>query len=271
MPGKASSSPLLFLLSLCPRPLPPNGFACPPRSRAHGARGAARPREKSAEGSGAASTGDPRRMWKSLPVLRKVNGSSRDISAEKLLLRRHSGASGSQRKPPPRQTSVAVTAGRRRWSQWADRSSGRDAGGLRSRQSATGTPSSVASPGVRLLGLIPSQSAGTLPRFKLSSGGRHGPAPRALHLHLPRETLDGPVLNLTWVAAGGWEPSPGAGRRALLARAFHGGREGPPRAAAGEEEQSRQGPSGFPWTPTRVISVSLWTAPGLETCRVPEM
>lgn len=144
------------------------------------------------------------RMWKSLPVLRKVNGSSRDISAEKLLLRRHSGASGSQRKPPPRQTSVAVTAGRRRWSQWADRSSGRDAGGLRSRQSATGTPSSVASPGVRLLGLIPSQSAGTLPRFKLSSGGRHGPAPRALHLHLPRETLDGPVLNLTWVAAGGW-------------------------------------------------------------------
>lgn len=32
MPGKASSSPLLFLLSLCPRPPPPNGFACPPRS-----------------------------------------------------------------------------------------------------------------------------------------------------------------------------------------------------------------------------------------------
>lgn len=143
-------------------------------------------------------------MRKSLPVLRKENGSTRDISAEKLLLRRHSGVSRSQRKPLPRQTSVALAAGRRRWSRRSGRSSGGDADGRRSRQSAAGAPSSVASPGVRLLSLILSQSAGTLPRSNPSSGGRRGPAPRALHLHLPGETLHGPVLNLTWVTAGGW-------------------------------------------------------------------
>lgn len=46
------------------------------------------------------------------------------------------------------------------------------------------------------------------------------------------------------------------------------GRVGPRCTAAGEEQRSHRGPSGFPPTPTWVVSALLRTAPGLENVPV---
>ncbi|XP_040470430.1 cuticle collagen 40-like [Falco naumanni] len=122
----------------------------PAPSRANGARGAAPPpRERSAGGSGAASTGRPRRMQESFPVLRREKGSSRDISPEKLQ-RRRPGAPSSQSdggSSPAPANLRAPGGGRGPRPRRAGRSSGGAADGLPPRRSATGAPLQRGQPG----------------------------------------------------------------------------------------------------------------------------